>query len=236
MRRVLGAVLGALGCAGAAANLAADPAGAASEPAPPWRVVGLPKQTLPLTQYRVVGDGDRRVLELDARASYGNLVHEWPEPVAARQLSWRWRIVVDNPATDLRSKAGDDHAAAVCVMLEMPLSAIAFWERQLLRLARALSGERLPAATLCYAWDARQPAATSLPSPYTRRVRWLVLRGAGDALGTWHAESRDLRADFVQLFGDESTELPPVRALLVAADADNTQGRSLAHLSDLVLR
>ncbi len=218
-----------------AANLLTDPTSAMPDPAPPWRVVGLPRQDKPLTRYRVVEADGARVLEIDAQASYGNLVHEWPTGIEARQLAWRWRIDLDNPKTDLRSKAGDDHAVAVCVMFEMPLQGVPFWERQLLRLARAMSGEALPAATLCYAWDARLSADAQLDSPYTRRVRWLVLRGGGEALGSWRREERDLRADFVRLFGDESSQLPPVRAVLVAGDADNTQGRSLARLGDLVL-
>ena len=229
-------LLGVAGAALAASSVLPDPAGSAPEPAPPWRVVGLPKQPPPLTRYRVVDAEGGRVIEIDAQASYGNLVHEWPVGIAARQLSWRWRIERDNPLTDLRQKAGDDHVVAVCALFDLPLASIAFWERQMLRLARTLSGEPLPAATLCYTWDLRQRAGTVLDSPYTRRVRWLVLRGEGDPPGTWRVEQRDLQADFLRLFGDEARMLPPVTAVLVAGDADNTQGRSLALLGDLRLQ
>jgi Protein of unknown function (DUF3047) len=239
-KAALGLLSWVCGLAGAVAaptaNLLSDPTGAMPTPAPPWRVAGLPRQDKPLTRYRVVYAGGERVLEIDAQASYGNLVHEWPAGIEARRLSWRWRIEIDNAQTNLRSKAGDDHAVAVCVMFDLPLQALPFWERQGLWLARALSAEMLPAATLCYGWDARLPAGTVLDSPYTRRVRWIVLRGAGDALGAWRGEQRDLQADFVRLFGDESARMPPVRAVLVAGDADNTQGHSLAQLADLVLQ
>jgi hypothetical protein len=219
-----------------APNLLVDPAGAASSPAAPWQPVGLPKQDKPVTRYRVVDFDGARVLAIDAQASYGNLVYEWPAGVRAQQLSWRWRIELDNPKTDLRSKGGDDHVVAVCALFDLPLQAIAFWERQMLRLARALSGQSLPAATLCYTWDARQPAGALLESPYTRRVRWIVLRGARDAMGVWRTEQRDLQADFVRAFGDESTTVPLLRAVLLAGDADNTGGASLALVGDLVLR
>jgi len=219
-----------------APNLLVDPAGAASSPAAPWQPVGLPQQDKPVTRYRVIDFDGARVLEIDAQASYGNLVHEWPAGIRAQQLSWRWRIELDNPKTDLRSKGGDDHVVAVCALFDLPLQAIAFWERQMLRLARALSGQSLPAATLCYTWDARQPAGALLESPYTRRVRWIVLRGAGDAMGVWRTEQRDLQADFVRGFGDESTTVPLLRAVLLAGDADNTGGASLALVGDLVLR
>jgi len=229
-------MLGAGAVATAAAALLPDPAGAAAEPTVPWRLVTLPQQKMPSTQYRVVSVDGARAIEIDAQASYGNLVHEWTAPVQANRLSWRWRIERDNPQTDLRRKSGDDHAVAVCVLLDHPIEAIPFFERQLLRLARVFSGEDLPAATLCYAWDLRQRADTALDSPYTRRVRWLVLRGADEPLQTWRHEQRDLRADFVRLFGDESRNLPPLKAVLVAGDADNTQGRSLALVADLALQ
>lgn len=229
-------LLGAAGAALAAAAVLPDPAGPGAAPVPPWRVVGLPKQDKPLTRYRVVDVDGGRAIEIDAQASYGNLVHEWPQGINARQLSWRWRIERDNPLTDLHHKAGDDHVVAVCALFDLPLANLPFWERQMLRLARSLSGEALPAATLCYTWDMRQRPGTVLDSPYTRRVRWMVLRGEGDPPGIWRREQRDLQADFLRLFGDEAGTLPPLTAVLLAGDADNTQGRSLALLGELILQ
>jgi len=113
---------------------------------------------------------------------------------------------------------------------------VPFFERQLLRLARTRSAEPLPAATVCYVWDATLPAGTTLPNAYTRRVRYLVLRGAAEAAGTWQAEHRDLGADFLRLFGDESPQVPPVTGVAIGADADNTHGQGLAFVADLVLQ
>jgi hypothetical protein len=117
-------------------------------------------------------------------------------------------------------------------MYDLPLDALPFWERQKMRLARSLSGEALPAATLCYVWDPTLPAGTLLPNAYTPRLRWIVLRGQGEALGTWQEERRDLRADFLRAFGDEAREPPPLAALAVGADADNTGGRSIGRVTE----
>ncbi|MDP3224634.1 MAG: DUF3047 domain-containing protein, partial [Rubrivivax sp.] len=54
-----------------------------------------------------------------------------------------------------------------------------------------------------------------------------------DSSSTWFEESRDVAADFQRAFGDESPVLPPVTALIVSGDADNTGGASLAHVSAL---
>ena len=91
-------------------------------------------------------------------------------------------------------------------------------------------------------WPARsaanrcQPRDTALDSPFTRRVRLIVLHGIGEPLQTWRHEDRDLPSDFHRLFGDESAALPPLRAVVVSGDADNTGGHSIAHLRELQLR
>jgi hypothetical protein len=234
------AALGLVACAAAvgaaAANALTDPIGALGAPAAPWQVVGLPRQTQPYTRYQVVERDGQRVLEIVAQASYGTLVHDLADVAGARRLSWTWRIEQDNPATDLRTKHGDDHVAVVCALFDLPIGAVPFVERQLLRLARAFSGQALPAASLCYTWDARLPRDTALDSPFTRRVRLIVLRGAGEPLQSWQHEERDLPLDFQRLFGEESTVLPPLIAVVVAADADNTGGRSIALLKELKLK
>ena len=128
----------------------------------------------------------------------------------ARSLSWRWRIEQGNPAGDPNTRSGDDHPLAVCVMFDLPLSAVPFTERQVLRAARLTSGENLATATLCYTWDERLAPGTVLDSPFTRRVRNMVLRGTGEPLQQWRQEQRDLHADFLKLFGDESSTVPPL--------------------------
>jgi hypothetical protein len=237
---VLAATLGLLAVASAArgddTNLLAALAGPSDTPTSPWRVVGLPRQSKPMTRFRVVTRDGQRALEIEAQASYGNLVHDLPGGSAARQLSWRWRVERDNPAGDPRSKSGDDHVVSVCALFDLPLSALPFIDRQILRAARATSGQDLPSATLCYIWDERQPQGAVLDSPFTRRVRYVVLRGAGEALHQWRQEERDLRADFLRLFGGEAHTVPPLLAIAVSADADNTRGYSVALLSELVLR
>lgn len=202
-------------------------------PPAPWRYAGLPTQREPATRYGMAGVDGRRALRIEAESSYGNLVHPLQRPAEALQLSWSWRVDSFAAGADLRRRDGDDNAVKVCVLFDLPLARVPFVERQLLRLARARSAEALPAATVCYVWDALLLAGSVLPNAYTRRLRYLVLRSGAEP--GWRDERRDIAADFRQLFGDESTEVPAVLAIALGADADNTRGRSLAHVADLVL-
>lgn len=232
-------VLAALGlvwlCAPSAAQseLAPIDSGAGALPPIPWRYAGLPKQTLPATRYDIVELDGQRVLKVQSDGGYGNLVHPLGGP--GGDLQWSWRVDRVATGTDLRTKAGDDAALKVCAMFELPLDALPFWERQTLRLARGVSGESLPAATLCYVWDAALAPGTVLRNAYTARMRWIVLQGAGSALGRWQDERRDLAADFLRAFGDETNTVPPLSAIAVGADADNTGGSTLAYLRALRL-
>ena len=210
-------------------------AGKSGQPAAPWHGVGLPQQRQPFTQFNVVNLDGQRVLRIDAQASYGNLVHPLLEAPVAHRLSWRWRLDEPNLQADLQRKDGDDSPVKVCALFDLPISAVPFVERQVLRIARLRSGETLPAASVCYVWDARLAPGTVVDNAFSRRIRMIVLRGPETALHTWVSEQRDVWADFKRLFGDEAELPPPLVGVAIAGDADNTGGHSMAHLSAIAL-
>ncbi|MBX3588922.1 MAG: DUF3047 domain-containing protein [Ramlibacter sp.] len=203
----------------------------------PWRVAGLPGGKVPLARITLAEVDGTRVAKLATAGAYGTLVHDitpWvPSPGAT--LAWRWRLDQPLAHADLRTREGDDAALKVCVMFDLPLSALPFGERTLLRMARAISAEPLPAATLCYVWDPALPAGTTLPNAYSARVRWRVLDGPASPLRQWRSHRQNLSADFLQAFGHESTTVPPILAVVIGADSDNTAGTSLAYVGDLRL-
>lgn len=211
-----------------------------------WRFVGFPKKTadLPPTLFEA-GEVDKRPgIRVSTASSYGTWVQRWRGPVP-QQMHWRWRL--DEPlaggqrSADLTTKAGDDAALKVCVMFDHALDRVPFLERTLLRIARGVSGEPLPAATLCYIWDSAGQAPREGANPYTRRVRYISLQGINAPLSRWIEESRDLDRDFARLFADELPQgektpreaLPPVTAVLIGADSDNTASHSSGWVADL---
>ena len=201
-----------------------------------WRVATLPNQRAPVTQFAPEQVAGRAALRLQAQGSYGNLLHDLPAATVfaeGQRLAWSWRLQKPNASIDLHKKTGDDSPAKVCLSFAVPLERVPFGERQQLRMAQALSGIDLPTATLCWVWGGPEAKQALVDNPYTRRVRAIVLRNAGDALDTWLDESRDIAADFKRAFGDESPALPAATAVLVGADADNTRAHSVAFVADL---
>jgi hypothetical protein len=207
------------------------------QPPAPWRVVGIPGGKIALPSFTLTSMEGSTVLKLEATNAYGNLVHALPpNAVSARPLlSWRWRLDAALPLADLRTRKGDDSALKVCLLFDVPLERLGLVERNLLRLARAVSAEPLPSATLCYVWDDKLAPETLLHNAYTGRVRMIVAAGKGQPVGQWQLQNRDVAADFQKAFGEESSSLPPLTAVLVGADSDNTGGHSVGFMGDVLL-
>jgi hypothetical protein len=210
-------------------------AGAGSTPLSPWHVIGLPQQTKPFTQFTVVDIDGKRALRVEANESYGNLFHPLQLTTTAAHLAWQWRIDQLIESADLHIRSGDDTALKVCVFFDLPIDKIPFGDRQVLRFARSKTTEPVPGATVCYVWDAQLAVGTALDNAFTRRLRYIVVRSGTQHLKQWVSERRDIAADFLKLFADESQQLPPIIGVAVGADADNTHSHSLGYVSGLML-
>lgn len=202
-----------------------------------WRVAGLPNQKIPLIRFDVMALDGRNVLRVQADASYGNLVFDTGHArlAANAMLRWSWRLERGLPASDLASKQGDDTPLKLCVLFDLPLDGLGFAERANLRLARTLSGEALPGATLCHVWDRLLPVGTALPNVYGPRVRYIVVNSGEPRAGQWFSHERRFAADFLRAFGHEAPVMPPLVAVLVGADADNTAGHNMAYVGGVGL-
>ncbi|MBX9963168.1 MAG: DUF3047 domain-containing protein [Burkholderiales bacterium] len=199
-------------------------------PAAPWRATRLPKVPHE-TRYGLVEDAGAVVLRADANASMSGLVHPLRfDPRTRPILEWRWKVS-DVPArANFGTRQGDDFAARVYVLFDYDVTKLPLFARIKLRLARALYGEAVPAAGLCYVWDAKAPVGTTGWSPYTDRLRMIVVdSGTADA-GRWKSVRRNVAEDFRTAFGEEP---PALSGLAVATDTDNTGSSLTAWYGDL---
>jgi hypothetical protein len=206
-----------------------------AKPPAPWQVLGLPgNYSKPLTQFDVTELDNKKVLRVRTDKSYGNLVHAWQGNVSSIAFNWR----LDNPLLEanLKSKNGDDAALKVCLSFDMPMEKVPFADRAKLRLAQFLSHDHLPTATLCYVWAHAEPVGTDFDNPFTGRVHYIVLNSGESQLKTWQSHQRNVQADFLKAYGDESKAVPAVTAIIVGADSDNTLGSSLGYVSDIALK
>jgi hypothetical protein len=194
---------------------------------PPWRLADIPK--LKPSERSLVAQEDQQVLRIKADSAAGGLLHplnlNGAEPW---QLSWQWRTEQKLEQARFATREGDDYAARVYVLLDYPLDSLSFITRQKLRLARTFFDPDLPAATLSYVWDNRQPPGSQARSAYTETVEMQVLRGPEAPLGQWLEESRDLRADAIAAFGSAPRK---ILGVVFAADSDNTGESVVSYFS-----
>lgn len=186
------------------------------------------------TQYTLVDDAGSTVLAVRADASSSGLLRRLRvDPRLHPILSWRWKVTNLPLKGDLATKAGDDFAARIYLTFDLDPAALSLGDRLKLSLARAIWGDQLPAAALCYVWDGRAPVGTIAPNAYTDRVRMVVADSGGGGLGRWVAHERNVADDFRRAFGSEP---PPITGVIVSADTDNTGEGVESFFGDLEFR
>lgn len=203
-----------------------------------WRPVLLPRQTKPVTTFTAFRLEGQKVVKVRSTRAFGQLAHRVPaQAKQSRHLRWHWRLDL-SPHGDLRTREGDDVALKVCAAFDWPLERLPALDRIRLDAARSLFGDDIPSAALCYGWHPKFAAGTVIVSPYTRRLRTVVVQGSEASLGAWYAQRRDLHADFERAFADEwkSGDMPPALLdVLIGGDADNTGAEGLGYLRGLML-
>jgi Protein of unknown function (DUF3047) len=204
---------------------------------PPWLVVGMPdRYNKPLTQFELADVDGQHVLKVQAEKSWGTLVHAVSDPAKPTTLlRWRWRLDQPLLKSDIHAKATEDSALKVCISFAMPEENIPSGERTMFKFAKFISREKIPTATLCYIWGGKEAIGYEQASLFTARVRFIVLANETTALKTWHNKERNVYADFLKAFGQEAGVVPALSAIIIGADADNTQGSSLGYLGDIQL-
>lgn len=198
----------------------------------PWQYIALPERyAKPLTAIDIHPLDGQKTLRLRADKSWGTVAHPWAG--AAKTIEFQWRLDKPLQQASFKTKATEDAAIKVCASFDMPADRMPVGERTLFKLAQFFSREKLPTATLCYVWANAEELGSIVNSPTTARVRYMTLDNASSPLKTWKSHKRNLSEDFVKAFGAESSSVPAVTAIIVGADADNTQDTSLGFVADI---
>lgn len=195
----------------------------------PWKLTTLPGTTHH-TKYALVRDGNAVVLRAEAHASISGVAHPLKLDIRTHPLlEWRWKVVNLLKKSDMAAKAGDDYPARVYVLFDYDIRKLPLSVRARIRMAR-LMGADVPLAALCYVWDGKAAAGTSLWSAYTDRVRMIVAESGDANLGKWVTVRRDVGADFREAFREEP---PAVSGVVLATDTDNTGESATAYYGDI---
>jgi hypothetical protein len=164
----------------------------------------------------VVEDGGTKVVA--AQCEDAGSGEAWRGDIDLRAtpvLHWRWKVDRIYPGLDEKVRGGSDFPARIY----------------------AVSGSRWVPWTikgLIYVWANGEQKAGSWPSPYAGgavgEAVIVPVRSGGDGVGQWQEESRDVRADFKRIFGED---VDTVNGLAIVTDCDDAHGQANAWFGDL---
>jgi hypothetical protein len=200
---------------GPGAGSGKDAAAAAAEG---WHQVPLPGKQA--TRYAATTKDGRGVVHARAErsASMWRRKVEVPAELLGR-VQWSWRVDRLNPQASIGDVDAEDAVARVIFAFEGDRSRLSARNRAMFDLAKALTGETPPYATLMYVWETSKPVGSVVVNPRSDRIRKWVVDSGPQHLGTWRVHQRDLAADFERAFGEKPG---PLVAIGKMTDADNT--------------
>ena len=166
------------------------------------------------TDYRIVKDAERNVLQANSSAAASGLVFETEyDPQEYPILEWRWKIDHILAKGDSRSKSTDDYAARVYVVFP-------HWFFPKTK-------------TLNYIWGNRLPKDAVQPNAYTGNAMMIAVESGSAMAGQWVSVQRNIIADYRRAFGEDP---PTVGAIAIMTDTDQTGESARAWYSDIVAR
>lgn len=187
------------------------------------------------TQYSLVSDAELNQIVVEGRASSAAAalgVRLDLDPKQHRVLRFKWKVGNLIESSDPRIKEGDDYSARVYVTFTHDPSRSTFRERTENALFRTLYGETPPRAALSYVFSHKAKQGDVIVSPFSSRVKKIVVDADPSAVGKWKTFERDIYADYKRAFGDEPTNISGV-AIMV--DTDNTGESASARFGDITL-
>ncbi|OQW65971.1 MAG: hypothetical protein BVN35_21860 [Proteobacteria bacterium ST_bin11] len=165
------------------------------------------------TQYRLQALDGVTVLTADSHAAGSGMFKEQRINLTQTPfLNWSWRIGNRLTGLNEQSKAGDDYAARVYVVVK---GGLAFWQTKAIN----------------YVWAGNSKKDGVWPNAFAGdHAMMLALRGPEAALKVWQHEKRNVRADFKQLLGED---ISVIDAVAIMTDTDNSNGQASAVYGDI---
>lgn len=154
------------------------------------------------------------------------------EPEALGQLRFSWKVPALIAAADMGVRDADDSPVRIVLAFEGDRTRFSPRNALLSELARTLTGEEMPYATLMYVWCNRRAPGTVIVNARTDRIRKMVVESGPRRLGEWLEYERDVRADFEAAFGEPPGALV---GIAIMSDTDNTRSTSTAWYGPLTM-
>ena len=187
------------------------------------------------TRYALVRDDELNVTVLEgmADAAAGALIYRFDADARINSiLRFKWKPGNLIASSDPRSKSGDDYVARIYVSFAFDPVRASIKEKTENAIAHVLYGETPPHAALSYVFTHKAAAGAILTSPYTQRVKKIVVDADPQSVGKWKSFTRDVYDDYKRAFGEEPTR---ISGIAIMVDTDNTGEKASSRFADITL-
>ncbi|MGH8691577.1 MAG: DUF3047 domain-containing protein, partial [Burkholderiales bacterium] len=177
----------------------------------PWEPYLVRRGNVP-TDYRVVEVDGTAALAADAQEGGSGLYRKIRvDPKRHAVLEWRWRIPKPGESPSPPEVAsGNSPMARLSLAFHGDVARLDFDDRAKLRLAMLLTANGLPYASLLYVWMLDVPVETVIRSPFTDRVRMIVVESGMQRAGEWVTVRRNVAEDYRRAYGEEPDDIVAV--------------------------
>lgn len=188
----------------------------------PWEpFVMMPQNAR--TRYRLVDVDGAVALEASAPEGGSGLYRKIRiDPRTHPVLEWRWRL----PRQDSDDSWRSSPPALLSLGIDGDPAKLDILDRIKLRMAKALTANGLPYASLLYVWRADLPVDTVLRSPHTDRVRMIVVVSGDDRVDQWVSVRRNVLEDYRLAFGEDPGDIVAIGVMTDVGD-DGTRRRAI---------
>ncbi len=173
------------------------------------------------TAYRFTAKEGRAAVEARSNRSASMLrqrmaleAQEWPT------LSWSWWVEDVLADADLGDVDKTDSPASIVLAFDGDKSRLPARARMMFDLAKALTGEEPPYATLVYAWATSTPLESVVHNPRSDRIRKIVIESGNTHTRQWRDHRRNIVEDYRRAFGEDPG---PLLGVALMTDTDNTR-------------
>jgi hypothetical protein len=185
------------------------------------------------THFKLTRHQARDGLQADAQSSASMLRQVVQVPAEhLGKVKFSWFVPELIAGADMRSREASDSPVRLVLAFEGDRSQFSARNAMLSELARALTGEEMPYATLMYVWSNQSPVETVIPNSRTDRIQKVVVESGPHKLNQWVGYERNIRADFEKAFGEKPGALV---AIGLMTDTDNTRTETRAWYGDIQL-
>jgi hypothetical protein len=200
---------------------------------PDWSHMILNKK-LPSTIYEILSIDKKTVVRATAQSSASAFMRKVSINIKEYPIiEWNWKITSIFKQGNVTDKNGNDYPAALCIKFPAAKPKN-IKEKVAEKIVTAATGDKPPSAGLDYIWASNTPIGTIVTSPYTGKLKLIIVESGFSKANQWVLEQRNIYQDYKKAFGKEPDST--TSAVLIMTDSDNTDDTTTSFYGNIIFK